>query len=1092
MSKVFTLPTFFGNVLLNTAKAIKPLLFIAIFCFTGWNSAWGQAQTSTFSTAGTTAWLCPAGVTSITVKCYGGGGGGGRRTSNGVTGGGGGGAYASKINVPVTPGTIYTVVVGAAGAGANPATAGGDSYFNTASTVMAKGGSAVANNSVTGAAGGQAAACVGDVGSVFSGGTGGTGSGTNAGKGGGGAGTGGAGGNGGTGSTNGAGTAVGGGNGGNGRTATQGAGSSGSTYGGGGGGAYRNGTSYNGGAGAAGAVIIEWTGAAYVAPSSVNMTTLGNTTSTTLTEDVYFYDNGGSAADYNGSPGTTIHTFIPKSCCRIEVQWVSYALENCACDYLTIFNGNSVSAPPLGTWANSNPGTQISTADDGSLTFRLVTDDNTAAAGWYAILRNVPITSGPAQPSSIVGTLDPEVGATETYSVTNVSGVSYAWSFPSGWVVNSGAGTNSVSVTVGSTNGTISVTPSQCSLNGTARTATTTIPNYRWKYVSSSLGSLVWTGGESRNIDITIKNTGVATWNSTYTNNIGVRWNSTTGSLSGTPWSDYHVRSSVGSLAPGAQGTFTLAMQARNSDNAPSPSFTTNLADGTYYLAFDLVSEGQCWFNNNSGTCGPGNTVFYSAAQTISSTPTISTVGTLSQFASCVNTASSEQSFSVSAVNLSANLVLTAPAGYEVSTTSGSGFGSSVSLTPSSGTVASTTIYARMAAAGSSPASGNISCTSTGATTKNVAVSGTQTATTTDRGTVSPSTTQTICSGQSIAFTGGGSPAVNFGSVQYIWYLGHDIDGVGTDWVDWQQIGTSASLSAYNPRTLPIFANSSKFYFVRRVVSSCGTQGFPDYASQDHYIEVNVIPSPTANAGSDVSICSAQTVALSGSTNATSTSSNNSATYSAGDAGTLYSSTTPTTSTNSSCPIPLSVTIPVGAVITGVNVSYSMTAASSAWRSEQRAYLKCTNTGGVSESAVTAGTQNSSGTSNFTRSNLTIANSVSGGGTINFELHAFQVYAGSGCATTYSKVNNNSFIITVNYTLNPTYSWSPATGLSATNVLNPNCSATTTTTYTLTVTGTNGCSASDQVLATVAGAAPSTPTASVSGSSIINVGGTAT
>ncbi|WP_162426864.1 NHL repeat-containing protein [Pontibacter pudoricolor] len=47
------------------------------------------------------------------------------------------------------------------------------------------------------------------------------------------------------------------------------------------------------------------------------------------------------------------------------------------------------------------------------------------------------------------------------------------------------------------------------------------------------------------------------------------------------------------------------------------------------------------------------------------------------------------------------------------------------------------------------------------------------------------------------------------------------------------------------------------------------------------------------------------------------------------------------------------------------------------------------------------------------------------------------------------------------------YSWSPATGLSATNVANPEASPTTTTTYTVTVSNASGCSATDQVVVKV-------------------------
>jgi hypothetical protein len=707
-----------------------------------------------------------------------------------------------------------------------------------------------------------------------------------------------------------------------------------------------------------------------------------STGSTTLTGNANFYDNGGPSADYTNNQSLT-YTVYPASCNNVRVTFSSFSTESLT-DYLYVYNGNSTASaqvagsPFSGT---SVPAAITSTASDGSLTFRF-TSDYSVTGNWVATLSNIPVSAGPAAPTGFAGTLDAEVGSTQTYSVTNVSGTTYAWSFPSGWVINSGQGTNSVSVTVGSVNGNISVTPTYCSLAGTAYTVATTIPNYRWAYVSSSLGSATWTGGEARSIDITIKNTGVATWNTTYPNNIGVRWNSTTGSLSGTPWSDYHVRASVGSLAPGATGTFTLAMQARNSDNAlapATPSLTTNLADGTYYLAFDMVSEGQCWFSNNSGTCGPGNTVFYSAIQTVSTVPTLS-CSALTAFGNVCTNATSTNSFTISGVNLTNNVSVGALTGYTYSTTSNGTYTSTLTLTPSSGSL-NQTVYVKFTPTAAQAYSGSIVVSSTGATSQNVSASGTG------------------------------------------------------------------------------------------------------------------IQAPTVNAGADFNLCSGQTVALGGSTNAVgpTISTSTSATYSSGVASSEYI-LSPTTSTNSSCPIPLSVTIPAGATITGVNVSYSVTTANNQYMNENYSYLQCTSTGGVKESALTQGVGNSTGTYAYSRNNLTIANGVTGGGTINFNLHLFRIYGGSGCNTTYSQVNNNTFTITVNYTYvgAPTYAWSPATALSATNVLTPTCSATSNTTYTLTVTGGNGCSASDQVVATVAGTAPAAPTASVSGSSTINVGGTTT
>ena len=101
--------------------------------------------------------------------------------------------------------------------------------------------------------------------------------------------------------------------------------------------------------------------------------------------------------------------------------------------------------------------------------------------------------------------------------------------------------------------------------------------------------------------------------------------------------------------------------------------------------------------------------------------------GTLSSFSSTYGTASAEQSFTVAGSSLTTDIVVTPPTGFEVSLTSGSGFQSSVTLTQSSGTVATTTVYVRMkalAAAGTYSAA-NITVNTTGSS-QNVSCSGTQ------------------------------------------------------------------------------------------------------------------------------------------------------------------------------------------------------------------------------------------------------------------------------------------------------------------------------------------------------------------------------
>jgi hypothetical protein len=110
---------------------------------------------------------------------------------------------------------------------------------------------------------------------------------------------------------------------------------------------------------------------------------------------------------------------------------------------------------------------------------------------------------------------------------------------------------------------------------------------------------------------------------------------------------------------------------------------------------------------------------------TLAVIPTISTTGSLSTFSTCSGTASSEQSFTASGSGLSANITVTAPTGFELSTTSGGSFSNPLSLTQTGGTVSSTTVYVRMTNSATGTPSGNITLASTGATTQNVAVSGT-------------------------------------------------------------------------------------------------------------------------------------------------------------------------------------------------------------------------------------------------------------------------------------------------------------------------------------------------------------------------------
>ncbi|HPR27615.1 lamin tail domain-containing protein, partial [Lentimicrobium sp.] len=91
------------------------------------------------------------------------------------------------------------------------------------------------------------------------------------------------------------------------------------------------------------------------------------------------------------------------------------------------------------------------------------------------------------------------------------------------------------------------------------------------------------------------------------------------------------------------------------------------------------------------------------------------------------NGPSAEQTFVVSGENLTAGIIITASADYEISLTSGTGYTSPLSLTPIAGSVGETTIYVRLKA-GLTAGDYNdeiISLTSTGASGQSVTCSGT-------------------------------------------------------------------------------------------------------------------------------------------------------------------------------------------------------------------------------------------------------------------------------------------------------------------------------------------------------------------------------
>lgn len=252
-------------------------------------------------------------------------------------------------------------------------------------------------------------------------------------------------------------------------------------------------------------------------------------------------------------------------------------------------------------------------------------------------------------------------------------------------------------------------------------------------------------------------------------------------------------------------GSTNYEVSSDNSTFGSTASITytgTSLASTPVYVRLKAGLTAGSYNSETISISGGGTTSSVTASGSVSpNTPFISTSGTVNALSTTYGTASANGTFSASGSNLTAPIVITAPSGFEISTATASGFGNSVSLTPTSGTVSSTPIYVRLAS--TTPVnsySGNITLSSTSATTVTVAIpsstvsakaltitgltggtkvyDGNTTATVTGTATLSG-----VVNGDSVTL--GGSPAYTFatkavGTGKAITVTGYSISGTGS------------------------------------------------------------------------------------------------------------------------------------------------------------------------------------------------------------------------------------------------------------------------------------------------------------------------
>ncbi len=108
-----------------------------------------------------------------------------------------------------------------------------------------------------------------------------------------------------------------------------------------------------------------------------------------------FLDSGGESGDYSNSENYTLTFFPETEGASIKAEFVSFQTE-ANYDKLYVYDGSSTSSPLIGTYSGStSPGTIVSSADNGALTFKFISDYGWTYQGWKAIISCDGVTFAP-------------------------------------------------------------------------------------------------------------------------------------------------------------------------------------------------------------------------------------------------------------------------------------------------------------------------------------------------------------------------------------------------------------------------------------------------------------------------------------------------------------------------------------------------------------------------------------------------------------------------------------------------------------------------------------------------------------------------
>ncbi|HRO76600.1 MAG TPA: gliding motility-associated C-terminal domain-containing protein, partial [Crocinitomicaceae bacterium] len=332
-------------------------------------------------------------------------------------------------------------------------------------------------------------------------------------------------------------------------------GNAGSPYGGGGSGAGIHLNSWanqwvlaNGGAGANGAVIIEYTvsGSLPDKPSVIagnNVLPCGGGTETySVTNEAgitytWTYSGTGTitgtgnTASLTATTGGTITVTPTGMCGDGPSETLNVTIETPPNNPISISgtspipcgsSTNTYTATAVAgvtyTWSYSGTGTITSGQGTNTITLD-ATSGGTLAVAISNVCGNgtqttytVAQQASPNNPSVISGNNNlPCNGGSGTYSVTNVSGITYTWSYSGTGTITSGQGTNSITLDATS-GGTLTVTPSNACGNGTPQTISISLGTTPINLQPIQGNTLIPCGGASGTYSV-INETGITyTW----------------------------------------------------------------------------------------------------------------------------------------------------------------------------------------------------------------------------------------------------------------------------------------------------------------------------------------------------------------------------------------------------------------------------------------------------------------------------------------------------------------------------------------------------------------------------------------------------